>query len=67
MKASPMTEKAKFSNRKGGKGKPSFNFNFGGIAEEEKQSEESSTKPRVEVDEADNVSFDLNMEEINVQ
>lgn len=36
-----MTEKANSKTKDNNKAKPQFNFNFGGIAEEEKQSEES--------------------------
>ena len=71
-KAAPMTERANklISNDKAKK--PGFNFNFGGIEEEEKKSEGSNStdlkaNARSGAGSEDNISFDLNADEINVQ
>lgn len=67
-----MTERAnsKISNDKSKK--PGFDFNFGGIAEEEKKSEGSNStdlkaNAKSGCGSEDNISFDLNADEINVQ
>ena len=70
-KAAPMTERAnQIGNNKSKK--PGFNFNFGGIAEESKKSDGSnSTDLKANkvsgCGSEDNISFDLNADEINVQ
>lgn len=73
-KAAPMTERNAFGGGSIGK-KPNFNFNFGGIEEEakskdDKQSEGSNStdlKANLRSGSEDNISFDLNADEINVQ
>ena len=71
-KAAPMTERANTLSGGNKSKKPGFSFNFAGITEEEKKSEGSnSTDLKANVMSAagseDNISFDLNADEINVQ
>ena len=69
-KAAPQTERAiTFKDNTKSK-KPGFDFNFGGIAEESKKSDGSGStdlKANAKSGSEDNVSFDLNAEEINIQ
>ena len=62
MKNSPMTEKA---HKPSSKKKPSFNFNLGGNIPE-KASEDSHSTQLKKDKEDDDISFDLNVEEINI-
>lgn len=71
-KAAPMTERANNQMGNNKSKKPGFSFNFGGITEEEKKSEGSnSTDLKANMKSGcgseDNISFDLNADEINVQ
>ena len=68
MKASPMTEKA--HKPAAGQKKPQFNFNLGGgpeIAEKGSEDSHSTQLKKDKEEEEDKISFDLDVEEINVE